>query len=676
MKKICSYFFVGILISVSSLCEAAMIGTDHFTYNTGATLNNLGNDDGIAPQSTGWGETNDWTQNGTGATITNGLTYSPLSTDGNAAETRGNSSGGFRNLGTNVSTGTVYVRFLVERTWASGGFGGLSFYDNNIEEIFFGQMTGNSYWGAQAVDANNQLTTWRITNNITMLLVGKYDFSSNSASLYINPAPGEIEPETPDAGFVLSGSQPSQINRIRIQSGNASSLSFSWDEVVVGTSWLDVLDVVQSIVAIPDSLSIPEGSNASFQVKLALQPAATTTVTVTRISGDADISISAGSTLLYTTGNWANAQTVTLAAAEDIDRSSDSATIRCTATGFEDKDVMTTEADNDVISIIVNTNALSIAEGNTGAFQVKLAEQPDSTSTVVVNRASGRGTICVSAGSNLVYTTGNWGTFKTVTLEAPEDSDTSDRSVSFSCSGPFYLVSTNVLATEIDNDPAYRFLDDYSSDTLDNYKLHAQQTNVYTLTITNETLKGTKDSGGVFPSYITGLCLLKTNVFDTTGRDIFTIEADIDVDMAVVNDQPVLVFLAGTNEFSDGRLEGFGIQLFPSTDDEWKLYEYRMADSYDETSLSTIGPCTNSGIYHIEVIVDRSDGIPAFDITINTPDSTVLSNSFIYSGAIIGGEKIGWRMRHELDGTDSYFDNLSVDMENGDPPCGLLFIIR
>ena len=51
--------------------------------------------------------------------------------------------------------------------------------------------------------------------------------------------------------------------------------------------------------------------------------------------------------------NWNDYQTVTLAAAEDLDILNGVATIRCSATGLTDKDVTATEVDDDFPPVVV-----------------------------------------------------------------------------------------------------------------------------------------------------------------------------------------------------------------------------------------------------------------------------------------------------------------------------------
>ena len=78
----------------------------------------------------------------------------------------------------------------------------------------------------------------------------------------------------------------------------------------------------QGILTSVSELDVPEGGSASVMVSLRAQPAAPVTVAVARDSGDADITIMAGASLVFTPANWGTPQSVTLAAADDDDSGS------------------------------------------------------------------------------------------------------------------------------------------------------------------------------------------------------------------------------------------------------------------------------------------------------------------------------------------------------------------
>lgn len=102
-----------------------------------------------------------------------------------------------------------------------------------------------------------------------------------------------------------------------------------------------------SIVTDKNSVNVPEGGTASFQVKLGAQPASNITVSVANVAGDSDISVQSGATLTFSTTLWNVFQAVTLYAAEDADSLYSPATIRCSAPGLTNKNVVATEQDNE-----------------------------------------------------------------------------------------------------------------------------------------------------------------------------------------------------------------------------------------------------------------------------------------------------------------------------------------
>jgi arylsulfatase A len=82
-----------------------------------------------------------------------------------------------------------------------------------------------------------------------------------------------------------------------------------------------------------NDLSVAEGGTASFGIRLSANPGTPVSVNVVPYSGDTDLSVSAGGTLNFTTSNWSNWQTVTLAAAVDADAENSGATFRATMSG-------------------------------------------------------------------------------------------------------------------------------------------------------------------------------------------------------------------------------------------------------------------------------------------------------------------------------------------------------
>ncbi|MEV4010589.1 glycoside hydrolase family 6 protein [Nonomuraea angiospora] len=209
-----------------------------------------------------------------------------------------------------------------------------------------------------------------------------------------------------------------------------------------------------SVVTSASSVAVNEGGTATFTARLSSAPSANVTVTTTRTSGDTDLSVSAGGSLTFTPSNWNTAQTVTLAAAQDSDTTAGTASFTVGGTGVTPATVSATEVDDDAVveqSILVTPTAVTVPEGATATYTVRLAAAPTSNVTVTSTAGTGDTNITVSSGGSLTFTPSNWNTAQTVTLAASEDSDTANgsRTVTVASTG---LTSRTVTATEADND--------------------------------------------------------------------------------------------------------------------------------------------------------------------------------------------------------------------------------
>ena len=233
---------------------------------------------------------------------------------------------------------------------------------------------------------------------------------------------------------------------------------------VSGTVTATESDNDRAISVTRTSLSVPEGGVAKYSVTLATRPTASVTVAISRSSGDSDITVTSpsGGSLTFTTTNWNTGQEVTLSAAQDDDLVDGTAMIRHTASGggyqSVTRTVTATEDDDDTAALSFARTPVSVPEGGTGKYSVKLAYEPSASVTVTLSRASGDSDITVTspAGGSLTFTTMNWNTGQEVTLSAAEDDDgiAGQATIRHSASGGGYgSVSADVAATENDNDP-------------------------------------------------------------------------------------------------------------------------------------------------------------------------------------------------------------------------------
>ncbi len=102
-----------------------------------------------------------------------------------------------------------------------------------------------------------------------------------------------------------------------------------------------------SLVVSPQEVFVPEGASNSFSVSLSTPPGNTLTVTVARVSGDADLSVLGGGTLLFDASNWNLPQAVWLLAAEDTDALDGQALFEVSSPGLVARSVTANEVDND-----------------------------------------------------------------------------------------------------------------------------------------------------------------------------------------------------------------------------------------------------------------------------------------------------------------------------------------
>ena len=105
----------------------------------------------------------------------------------------------------------------------------------------------------------------------------------------------------------------------------------------------------QGIAVDTSALTVTEGGTATVNVSLVQSPGGTVTVTAANSSGDADLSVSAGGSLSFDSGNWSTPQAVAIAAAEDADMLDSVGVIELASPCLPSRFVYATETDNDSV---------------------------------------------------------------------------------------------------------------------------------------------------------------------------------------------------------------------------------------------------------------------------------------------------------------------------------------
>ena len=217
-------------------------------------------------------------------------------------------------------------------------------------------------------------------------------------------------------------------------------------------------DDTPALVVSPASLEVAEGSSDTYTVKLATQPSSAVTVTISGMAKGVSVD---DSSLTFSTSNWSNAQAVTVSAAEDDNAASEEVTLINTPSGggygsVAAKSVVVTTEDDDTPGLVLSRSSLSVGEGSSGTYTVRLATQPSGPVTVTV---SGMAKGVSVDDSSLAFSTSNWSDAQTVAVSAAEDDNAASEEVTLTntpSGGDYGSVAAKsvVVTTEDDDKPA------------------------------------------------------------------------------------------------------------------------------------------------------------------------------------------------------------------------------
>ena len=205
------------------------------------------------------------------------------------------------------------------------------------------------------------------------------------------------------------------------------------------------------------SLTVAEGGTGSYSLRLAAVPAGNVTVNLA-VTGDPDVTVDP-TVMVFTTTNWNIARRVVVRAAADADAADGEAVISHTATGGGHTSadvpakVAVTERDNHTSGLVFSSSAVTVEEGSTAAYTVRLARPPTASVTVTLT-SSGDADLTVSP-AVLTFAGSDYNTPRTVTVRAAEDSDSANGSATIvhrASGGEYGSVTGQVTVTEQDND--------------------------------------------------------------------------------------------------------------------------------------------------------------------------------------------------------------------------------
>lgn len=207
----------------------------------------------------------------------------------------------------------------------------------------------------------------------------------------------------------------------------------------------------QRFVLEPSAVQVLEGGTAIVRVRLAAEPEQAVTALLERVSGDADLSAASASTLTFTPENWNTDQSLTFAAAEDLDAVNSAATFRLASADVPELAFTVLEQDNDLLGVLAVNSPLSIPEGGTGELRIVLTAQPVASVVISASRYGGDTDIRIQGVAAFTFTPDNWSVPQALALAALEDLDATNHSTTFVFTGPG-VADSYAIVTEQDND--------------------------------------------------------------------------------------------------------------------------------------------------------------------------------------------------------------------------------
>ncbi|HKR65136.1 MAG TPA: fibronectin type III domain-containing protein, partial [Thermoanaerobaculia bacterium] len=252
--------------------------------------------------------------------------------------------------------------------------------------------------------------------------------------------------------------------------GDLDAIATSADTGGNETVWLNERVVVTPISGITTTEG---GTTSSFSVVLGRAPAADVTIHLAtsdasegRISTDAATQQDALD-LTFTNANWSTPRTITVHGQSDAVDDGDigytivldpAASSEPFYSGVNPRDVAATNIDDDTAGVNVSTATVTLTESGQTTFTVVLASQP--TGDVVIDVSSSDVSEASVSTAQLTFTTSNWSTPRTVTVQGVADHlDDGDQASTI-------FLTMNTAAT---NDALYDTIDpaDVAATTID-----------------------------------------------------------------------------------------------------------------------------------------------------------------------------------------------------------------
>ncbi len=256
-RHVRSLVTLSLLSATMPAAHATLLAYDGFAYDPPDPNSLIGLGNISAGFDSLWQNQDTYGDDGVGANVVGGLSYlnfaTPLiASQRGAAESRNNYVSASRTFpgvtlnGGPLTTGTYYLSFLMAKgPTASGqngndpgnpGYGGLSIYESatGSEIDFLGFGAGGAVQGEPSIDFLPS------SSGNASLLVYKLDLDANTFAFYLDPVPGDPEPEPTFSGPTRTHDDTADLNVTLGTLGINADPGIIYDEIRIGTTYGDV----------------------------------------------------------------------------------------------------------------------------------------------------------------------------------------------------------------------------------------------------------------------------------------------------------------------------------------------------------------------------------------------------------------------------------------------------
>ncbi len=186
-----------------------------------------------------------WNSGNTGLTIASGnLTYPGLTDQGgNELSIANATAGSSTNVFANVTSGQIYYSFLLDVTTIDGANDYFTALNpgagapNGSSDAIDSYLYSNGKIGLRTAGASTVTYGTALTLNTTYFVVLEYDFTAQTAYLYLDPTPGASQPAA--TLTLASVNAVSSIDDVGFKA-QATTGDFLVDNLLIGTAWADV----------------------------------------------------------------------------------------------------------------------------------------------------------------------------------------------------------------------------------------------------------------------------------------------------------------------------------------------------------------------------------------------------------------------------------------------------